>query len=116
METPESTNTVDIPLSMPEITSVSMRSPTMTASPEWQLSFLSPVRIISGLGLPQKYACVPVAISMGATSARQAGAIPFSMGPETSEFAPMSFAPLKTRFVAFVSVSSEYDRPSPTTT
>ena len=27
-------------------------------------------------------ACVPVAISMGATSARQAGAIPFSIGPK----------------------------------
>ena len=84
-----------------------MRSPTITASPEWQFSFFSPVRIISGFGLPQKYACLPVAISMGAMSARQAGAMPFSMGPDTSEFAPMSFAPCITRFVAFVSVSSE---------
>ncbi len=107
VETPESTSTVDMPLSMPEITSVSIRSPTMTASAEWQCSILRPVRIISGFGLPQKYACVPVAISMGATSARQAGTMPFSMGPETSEFAPMSFAPFQTRFVAFVSVSSE---------
>ena len=71
---------------------------------------------MSGLGFPQKYARVPVAISIGEMRARQAGAIPFSIGPETSEFAPMSFAPAMTRFVAFVSVSSEYDRPSPTTT
>ena len=47
VETPESTSTVDIPLSMPEITSVSIRSPTMTASAEWQCSILRPVRIIS---------------------------------------------------------------------
>ena len=55
-----------------------MRSPTITASAEWQFSIFSPVRIISGFGLPQKYACLPVAISMGAMSARQAGAMPFS--------------------------------------
>ena len=54
VETPESTSTVDIPLSIPEMTSVSMRSPTMTASAEWQCSILRPVRIISGFGLPQK--------------------------------------------------------------
>ena len=84
-----------------------MRSPTITASAEWQLSIFSPVRIISGFGLPQKYACLPVAISMGAMSARHAGAMPFSMGPETSEFAPMSLAPCITRFVALVSVSRE---------
>ena len=107
MDTPDSTSTVDIPLSSPEITSVSMRSPTITASPEWQCSIRRPVRIISGLGLPQKYACFPVAISMGATSARQAGAIPFSIGPDTSEFAPMSFAPAMTRFTARVRVSRE---------
>ena len=40
-------------------------------------------------------------------SARQAGAIPFSIGPDTSEFAPMSFAPAMTRFTARVRVSSE---------
>ena len=79
----------------------------MTASALWQPRRLSPVRIISGFGLPQKYACLPVAISMGAMSARHAGAMPFSMGPERSEFAPMSFAPASTRFVAFVSESSE---------
>ena len=39
------------------------------------------------------------------TSALQAGAIPSSMGPEISEFAPMSFAPLRTRLVARVRVS-----------
>ena len=110
------TSTVDIPLSMPEMTSVSIRSPIITASPEWQPRILSPVRIMSGLGLPQKYASVPVAISMGAMSARQAGAMPFSIGPEISEFAPMSFAPPRTRFVALVSVSSEYALPSPTIT
>ena len=104
---PERTSTVDMPHSMPEMTSVSIRSPTMTASALWQPRRLSPVRIISGFGLPQKYACLPVAISMGAMSARHAGAMPFSMGPERSEFAPMSFAPASTRFVAFVSESSE---------
>ena len=45
-----------------------MRSPTITASAEWQFSIFSPVRIISGFGLPQKYACLPVAISMGKLS------------------------------------------------
>ena len=34
--------------------SVSMRSPTITASAEWQCSSRRPVRIIRGLGLPQK--------------------------------------------------------------
>ena len=61
----------------------------------------------SGFGFPQKYACVPVAISIGAINARQAGAMPFSIGPETSEFAPISFAPFRTKFVAFVNVSNE---------
>ena len=49
----------------------------------------------------------PVAISIGATNARQAGAMPLSIGPETSEFAPISFAPFRTKFVAFVNVSNE---------
>ena len=105
-----------MPLSMPEMTSVSMRSPIMTASPEWQPRMRRPVRIMSGFGLPQKYACLPVAISTGAVSARHAGAMPSSVGPQVSEFAPMSFAPASTRFVAFVSVSSEYARASPMTT
>ena len=48
-------------------------------------SIFNPVLIISGFGFPQKYACVPVAISIGAINARQAGAMPFSIGPETSE-------------------------------
>ena len=45
--------------------------------------------------------------SIGATNARQEGAMPFSIGPETSEFAPISFAPFRTKFVAFVNVSNE---------
>ena len=49
---------------------------------------------------------LPVAISIGAVSARQAGAIPFSIGPVRSELAPISFAPFKTRLVALVSVSN----------
>lgn len=76
-------------------------------------SIFNPVLIISGFGFPQKYACVPVAISIGAINARQAGAMPFSIGPETSEFAPISFAPFRTKFVAFVKVSMNRIVPLP---
>ena len=41
----DSTSTVDIPLSSPEITSVSMRSPTITASAAWQCSSRRPVPV-----------------------------------------------------------------------
>ena len=40
------TKTVDIPLSRPEMTSVSIRSPTITASSEWHFNRRRPVRII----------------------------------------------------------------------
>ena len=70
-------------------------------------SLATVTRIISGFGFPQKYACFPVASSIGATKARQAGAIPCSIGPEISELAPISFAPFSTRFTAFVKVSKE---------
>lgn len=65
----------------------------MAASSEWTPSILRPVRIIRGLGLPTKYACFPVASSIGATKARQAGMIPVSVGPVRSEFVATKRAP-----------------------
>ena len=53
-----------------------------------------------GFGLPMKYALTPVAISIGAIIARQAGMMPSSEGPVRSLFVPMSFAPLFTSCTA----------------
>jgi hypothetical protein len=52
--TPVRTRTVRIPASMPAITSVSIRSPTIAALSEWASSALRAERIMSGFGLPTK--------------------------------------------------------------
>lgn len=98
--TPESTSTVSSPVSIPATMSVSIRSPIITASSECTPSMRSPVLIISGFGLPTKYAFCPVAISIGDIIARQAGIIPSSAGPVRSLLVPISLAPLITSFTA----------------
>jgi len=60
---------------------------------------------MSGLGLPTKYALRPVASSIGATNAPQAGTRPPSVGPVRSGFVPISFAPPRTSRTAFMRVS-----------
>jgi hypothetical protein len=50
-----------MPASIPATTSVSVRSPTMTAFPECASRALSAERIINGLGLHTKYGATPVA-------------------------------------------------------
>ena len=94
-----------MPASMPEMMSVSMRSPTISACSRAHPSSESPVRIIRGLGLPTKYAFTPVANSIGATSAPHAGMMPSSAGPVRSGLVPISFAPLLTRLTARLIVS-----------
>ena len=51
---PVRTRTVCMPASRPEMTSVSIRSPTMAAVSEWASIAFNAERIISGLGLPTK--------------------------------------------------------------
>ena len=99
--TPDSTSTVSRPVSIPATMSVSILSPIMAASSECTPRIRRPVRIIRGFGLPTKYAVCPVAISIGAIIARQAGIMPSSDGPVRSLFVPMSFAPRITSRTAF---------------
>jgi hypothetical protein len=63
-------------------------------------SLLRAIRIISGFGLPTKYAFFPEAISIGAIKALTDGDIPVSTGPLISGFVPIRRAPLKTRLTA----------------
>ena len=51
---PVSTRMVRSPASIPAITSVSIRSPTITVVSEWASMAFRAERIISGLGLPTK--------------------------------------------------------------
>jgi hypothetical protein len=52
VEMPVRTRTVRMPASMPEMMSVSMRSPIMTLDSEWASMARRAERIMSGLGLP----------------------------------------------------------------
>ena len=89
-----------MPASRPEITSVSMRSPTIAVVSECASIAFSAERIISGFGLPTKYGSTPVARLISAATAPVAGSGPSGVGPVGSGFVAMKRAPVEMRRIA----------------
>lgn len=105
-----------MPASRPARMSVSIRSPIMALDSEWAPIALSPVRIISGFGLPAKYGSLPVALVMSAATEPVAGSGPSREGPVSSGLVQMKRAPALMSRTALVIASKEYVRVSPSTT
>jgi hypothetical protein len=95
------------PASMPDTTSVSMRSPTMTVDSECASIRFSAERIISGFGLPTKYGATPVARVISAATEPVAGKAPSADGPVGSGLVAMNRAPRSISRIARVIDSKE---------
>ena len=104
---PVSTKMVRIPASMPEITSVSMRSPTIVVVSECASIAFNADRIMSGLGLPTKYGRMLVACVIKAAKDPQAGTDPSGDGPVGSGLVAMNRAPRSISLMARVMLSKE---------
>ena len=87
--------------------SVSIRSPIITVVSECASSWLSALRIISGLGLPMKYGCRPVAVLISAATEPVAGSLPWWLGPLVSGLVAMKRAPSSISRMARVIASKE---------
>jgi hypothetical protein len=67
----------------------------------------SPVRIMSGFGLPTKYGSLPVALVISAATEPVAGRAPSGEGPVLSGLVAMNRAPALMSRIAFVSASNQ---------
>ena len=96
-----------MPASIPEITSVSIRSPIITVDSECASMAFSAERIISGFGLPTKYGAMPVARVISAATEPVAGSDPSGDGPVASGLVAMKRAPVSISRMARVMAVKE---------
>ena len=101
---PESTSTVARPPRLPMTMSVSIRSPTMTASAAGTASLASAVSRMIGDGLPTITSTVaPVTASTAAIMPAQSGISPSSVGQVRSGLVAINRAPARTAWSAVLS-------------
>ena len=98
------------------MTSVSMRSPTITVVSACALIARRADRIMNGFGLPTKYGLRLVAAWMSAATAPVAGNVPQALGPLGSGLVAMNREPASMSLIARVIVSKPYVLVSPRTT
>src|SRR5664279_824877 len=113
---PVRTRMVRRPASSPEMTSVSMRSPTIIVVLACASMARGADRIMNGFGLPTKYGLRLLAAWLGAATAPVAGNVPQALGPLGSGLVAMNREPDSMSLIARVIASKPYVLVSPRTT